>query len=175
MQGKQIHEKVAAIFTRASWQMKPTKCFLIISLFCCHSSVSSNFSTSLYNSSCTARDFASRHTYMPWQGSTLSVLLLHAHLPTPNFNLLFTIILLLVILFCLSWLILCICKNRSMPGCGTFLNFNHHQPAACVLTQQPSWTEKMEIKFGFAILVYYTWWLIVLLCMIIVLYKLLTN
>ena len=33
----------------------------------------------------------------------------------------------------------------------------------------------MEIKFGFAILAYYTWWIIVLLCLLIVLYKLLTN
>ena len=33
----------------------------------------------------------------------------------------------------------------------------------------------MEIKFGFAILAYYMWWLIVLLCLTIVLYKLLTN
>ena len=33
----------------------------------------------------------------------------------------------------------------------------------------------MEIKFGFAILAYYTWWLIVLLCLTIVLYKLMTN
>ena len=33
----------------------------------------------------------------------------------------------------------------------------------------------MEIKFGFAILAYYTWWLIVLLCLTIILYKLMTN
>ena len=33
----------------------------------------------------------------------------------------------------------------------------------------------MEIKFGFAILAYYMWWLIVLLCLMIVLYKLMTN
>ena len=33
----------------------------------------------------------------------------------------------------------------------------------------------MEIKFGFAILAYYTWWVIVLLCLVIVLYKLVTN
>ena len=33
----------------------------------------------------------------------------------------------------------------------------------------------MEIKFGFAILAFYTWWLIVLLCLTIVLYKLMTN
>ena len=33
----------------------------------------------------------------------------------------------------------------------------------------------VEIKFGFAILAYYTWWLIMLLCLTIVLYKLLTN
>ena len=33
----------------------------------------------------------------------------------------------------------------------------------------------METKFGFAILAYYTWWIIVLLCLLIVLYKLLTN
>ena len=33
----------------------------------------------------------------------------------------------------------------------------------------------MEIKFGFAILAYYTWLLIVLLCLTIILYKLMTN
>ena len=33
----------------------------------------------------------------------------------------------------------------------------------------------MEIKFGFAILAYYTWWIIVLLCLTIVLFKLITN
>ena len=33
----------------------------------------------------------------------------------------------------------------------------------------------MELKLGFALLAYYTWWLIVLVCTCIVLYKLLTN
>ena len=33
----------------------------------------------------------------------------------------------------------------------------------------------MKINFGFALLVYYTWWLIVMVCLVIILYKLLTN
>ena len=33
----------------------------------------------------------------------------------------------------------------------------------------------MEIKLGFALFAYYTWWIIVLACLIIVLFKLLTN
>ena len=33
----------------------------------------------------------------------------------------------------------------------------------------------MKINFGFTLLVYYTWWLIMLVCLVIILYKLLTN
>ena len=33
----------------------------------------------------------------------------------------------------------------------------------------------MEIKRGLAVLTYYTWWLIVLICTVIILYKLITN
>ena len=33
----------------------------------------------------------------------------------------------------------------------------------------------MEIKLGLALLTYYTWWLIVLICTLIILYKLVTN
>ena len=33
----------------------------------------------------------------------------------------------------------------------------------------------MEIKLGFALFAYYTWWIIVLACLVIVLFKLLTN
>ena len=33
----------------------------------------------------------------------------------------------------------------------------------------------MKINFGFALLAYYTWWLIVMVCLVIILYKLLTN
>ena len=33
----------------------------------------------------------------------------------------------------------------------------------------------MKINFRFALLAYYTWWLIVLVCLVIILYKLLTN
>ena len=33
----------------------------------------------------------------------------------------------------------------------------------------------MEIKLGFTLFVYYTWWIIVLACLMIVLFKLLTN
>ena len=33
----------------------------------------------------------------------------------------------------------------------------------------------MKINFGFTLLAYYTWWLIVLVCLVIILYKLLTN
>ena len=33
----------------------------------------------------------------------------------------------------------------------------------------------MEIKLGFTLFVYYTWWIIVLACLVIVLFKLLTN
>ena len=33
----------------------------------------------------------------------------------------------------------------------------------------------MEIKLGFMLFTYYTWWIIVLACLMIVLFKLLTN
>ena len=33
----------------------------------------------------------------------------------------------------------------------------------------------MEIKLGFALFAYYTWWIIILACLAIVLFKLLTN
>ena len=33
----------------------------------------------------------------------------------------------------------------------------------------------MKINFGFTLLVYYTWWIIVLVCLVIIIYKLITN
>ena len=33
----------------------------------------------------------------------------------------------------------------------------------------------MEIKLGFMLFAYYTWWIIVLACLVIILFKLLTN
>ena len=33
----------------------------------------------------------------------------------------------------------------------------------------------MEIKLGFALFAYYTWWMIILACLAIVLFKILTN
>ena len=38
-----------------------------------------------------------------------------------------------------------------------------------------TWTVIMEIKFGFTMLAYYMWWVIVLLCLVTVLYKLITT
>ena len=43
------------------------------------------------------------------------------------------------------------------------------------ICQKTSAATIMKINFGFALLVYYTWWLIVLVCLVIILYKLLTN
>ena len=84
-------------------------------------------------------------------------------------DLLFTTILLLIIMFCLAWLIYL--QEQLDALLWDFGLTNHMFPLVSYL----DYCKTMELKFGFTILVYYTWWLIVLLCMVIILNKLLTN
>ena len=67
-----------------------------------------------------------------------------------------------------SWM----CFNGKL---GQWKTFSHEAASLPYWIWQFVQDDSMEIKLGFVLFAYYTWWIIILACLAIALFKLLTN